>query len=386
MLTWVAGCSDAWGSEVPPDPQMVATSWSNYKSCLIFKSTLSNAKKCTFHHLGRLVLVEKSVVDGRQHHQVHLGDLFSAIFVFCCLYFVFCILHFECCILFFVLFLYSTPSSSPWSSPQWTICILLLVFCILYFTFWMLYFVLCIVFVFNTIKFTLELSSVDILYFAVCILYLVFYILNVVFCTLYCFCIQHHQVHLGALLSGHIVFCCLYFVSCILHFECCILYFVLFLYSTPSSSPWSSPRLMIGSSPRRQRRRKRRRPTTTISASRLLSSSWSPSPDPSRSGRGSGRRYLKLVVTFSTDILESIWEGVRGMLFLFLFDIFSENQTHSKISQIKVFFADTYPVLSSNFSLYCLISCSCALGTAWPKPPGPLPVQWLCQAKKTLHF
>ena len=103
--------------------------------CLIIKSTLSNAKKCTFHHLGRLVLVEKSVVDGRQHHQVHLGDLFSAIFVFCCLYFVFCILHFECCILFFVLFLYSTPSSSPWSSPQWTICILLLVFCILYFTF-----------------------------------------------------------------------------------------------------------------------------------------------------------------------------------------------------------------------------------------------------------
>ena len=106
MLTWVAGCSDAWGWEAPPDPQMVATSWSNYKSFLIFKSTLSKAIKCTFHHLGRLVLVEKSVVDGRQHHQVHLGDLLRWLFVFCCLYIVFCILYFECCILYFVLFLY----------------------------------------------------------------------------------------------------------------------------------------------------------------------------------------------------------------------------------------------------------------------------------------
>ena len=193
----------------------------------------------------------------------------------------------------------------------------------------------------STIKFTLEISSGDYLYFAVCIL---------------CF------------------------VSCILHFERCILYFVLFLYSTPSSSPLSSPRWMIGSSPRRQTRRRRRRPTT-ISAFRLLSSSWSPSPDPSWSVRGWGRRYFKIVVTFST--LESIWEGVRGMLFLFLFDIFSENQAHWKISQIKVSFADTYPVL---FSLYSLISCSCALGTAWPTPPGPLPVRWLCHAKKPWHI
>ena len=74
------------------------------------------------------------------------------------------------------------------------------------------------------------------------------------------------------------------------------------------------------------------------------------------------------------------------MLFLFLFDIFSENQAHWKISQIKVSFADTYPVLSSNFSLFSLISCPCTLGTAWPKPPGPLPVRCLYQTKKPLHI
>ena len=115
MLTWVAGCSDAWGWEAPPDPQMVATSWSNYKSFLIFKSTLSKAIKCTFHHLGRLVLVEKSVVDGRQHHQVHLGDLLRWLFVFCCLYFVFCILYFIFWMLYFVLcIIFIGPESDHW--------------------------------------------------------------------------------------------------------------------------------------------------------------------------------------------------------------------------------------------------------------------------------
>ena len=115
MLTWVAGCSDAWGWEAPPDPQMVATSWSNYKSCLIFNATWSNAKKCIFHNLGRLVLVEKSVVDGRQHHQVHLGDLLRWLFVFCCLYFVFCILYFIFWMLYFVLcIIFIGPESDHW--------------------------------------------------------------------------------------------------------------------------------------------------------------------------------------------------------------------------------------------------------------------------------
>ena len=82
-------------------------------------------------------------------------------FAVCILCFVSCIQHFYCCILYFVLLLYSTPSSSRLSSPQWTICNLCFVFYVLY---------------------------------------LVFYILKVVFCAWWCFCSQHHQVHLGALL------------------------------------------------------------------------------------------------------------------------------------------------------------------------------------------